>query len=245
MIKAKRIRLVLLSISQDEVLLSIDKILVLLAHDFERYENISKDAHNLHCYVFSHNEVTSLRFDVEGDINLEYFESSSGGVCGSSLNVNTNDNFYYVKNVLEMRSRDDTFSSCFHEVEMSSDYSCDEKGSDDISLDGFDMFEAHSYKMFEEDIDIDQHSECEHFHDDSYTLIINPLFECQEVATLIKFDLVSNEIANEEESYFLCPSYLDAQGELQIHDVCDTLSQIVYKVFVFPIDSIHESICEN
>ena len=35
---------------------------------------------------------------------------------------------------------------------------------------------------------------------------------------------------------------LDTQGELQIHDIYDLLNQVEYEHFVFPIDSMHESI---
>ena len=54
----------------DEVLLSVDEILELLAHDLKRYANVSLDAHAFPYGISSQGEVISPRFDVEFDIKL-------------------------------------------------------------------------------------------------------------------------------------------------------------------------------
>ena len=51
---------------------------------------------------------------------------------------------------------------------------------------------------------------------------------------------MNNEIANEEKSDFICLSHLDAQGQLRIHDICNSFDQVEYETFVFPIDSMHK-----
>ena len=52
----------------DEVLLNVDEISELLAHDCERYANVFKDDPNFPCNVFSQDEVLSPKFYAESDI---------------------------------------------------------------------------------------------------------------------------------------------------------------------------------
>ena len=66
--------------TRDQILLSVDEISDLLAHDFKRYANQSKDACILTCYANSYGEVISPNFDVEEDTVSEYVMSGLGGV---------------------------------------------------------------------------------------------------------------------------------------------------------------------
>ena len=70
--------------TRDKILLSVDEISDLLAHDFERYANQSKDACILTCYANSCDEVISPNYDVEEDTILEYVMSSVESICDSN-----------------------------------------------------------------------------------------------------------------------------------------------------------------
>jgi hypothetical protein len=45
--------------------LNVDEISELLAHDYERYENVFKNDLVFPCNIFSQDEVLSLKFDAE------------------------------------------------------------------------------------------------------------------------------------------------------------------------------------
>ena len=79
-----------------------------------------------------------------------------------------------------------------------------------------------------------------HFHNNFSNLVTNPWCECEEVATCCKSDLKIDNIEQEEKSNFICPSHIDTEGELQMYDAYDSLNQVEYEHFVFPIDITHE-----
>ena len=80
----------------------------------------------------------------------------------------------------------------------------------------------------------------EHFLDDISNLVINPFLECEEIVVCVESDLVATKVANEVKSDCTNLSHTDAQGELQFHDTCDSLNEVEYEAFVFPIDDVHE-----
>ena len=60
--------------------MNVDEILELLACDWGRYANVSKNTLVFPCYVSSQDEVLSLKVDVESDTKSEYYVLSFGGV---------------------------------------------------------------------------------------------------------------------------------------------------------------------
>ena len=84
-----------------------------------------------------------------------------------------------------------------------------------------------------------------HLLDGFSNLVINPLLECEEVAVYVQSNLVDNDIANEVKSDFINLSHMDAQGELQFHDACDSLNEVEYEAFMFPIDNVHGLVSDD
>ena len=158
-------------------MLSVDEISNLLAHNFERYANLSKDVCVFPHFAISYDEVISPKFDVEEDIVLEYAISSFGGVCDASLYINTHDEFYVEKEDVVIRSLAGSFSSCFHEAKIHLACSCDEESNSDEMV--------YSNDLFEENIDTNQHIMNMQFHDDSCDLVSNHLLECEENAAYV------------------------------------------------------------
>lgn len=216
----------------NEILLSVDEISDLLAHDFERYANLSKDACILKCYANSCGEVSSPKFDVEEDVVLEYAMSTLGGVCDGSLYVNAPNDFHVEKKSIEIRSDVGSLSFCFHKTERNSDSSCD-KESNSNGL-------VYSSELFEGIFDMDQHVVRRQFHYNSCDLVSNQLFECEENITYIQSDVWCVDIVNEEKSDFTFSSYSEAQGELQFGS-CNLLNEVEYQAFVFSIERVHDS----
>ena len=161
--------------TRDEVLLSVDEISDLLAHDFERYANQSKDACVLTRYANSCGKVNSPKFDVEEDVVSECAMSSVGGVCDSNLYISTRDD-YHVKNA-GIRVVADSRFSCFHEDEIHSDSSYDKKSNTNEIV--------YPSELFEKEFDTDHHIVNTQFHDNSYDLGSNNLFKYEENATYV------------------------------------------------------------
>ena len=163
--------------TSDEVLLCVNEISGLLAHDFERYENLSKDVCTFPLFSFSYDEVISPKFYAKEDIILEYSMSSLGGVCDGSSYINTHDDFNVEKKYVEIGYVSSSFYSCFHEAEIHFDFSYDEESNSNEMV--------HSNELFEENIDMDQHIVKMQFHDDSCDLVSNHLLECEENAMYV------------------------------------------------------------
>ena len=142
--------------------------------------------------------------------------SSFGGVLDISFDLNSHDEFCDMEHILQGRHSADSFSSHV----------------DDVGL-GLEC----SY-----DAECDKLSMSKHFLDVFSSLVINLLLECEEVAVCVQSNLVEIDIANEVKSDFTGPSHMDAQGELQFHDTCDSVNEVEYEAFVFPIDDVHESV---
>lgn len=158
--------------TSNEVLLSVDEISDLLDHDFERYASLSKDVCAFPHFSFSYDEVISPKFDAKEDVVSQYAMSSFEGVCDGSLYINTHDDFYVEKKDVEIRFVVGSFSSCFHEVEIYSDFLCDEESNSNEVV--------YSNDLFEENIDTDRHIVKMEFHDASCDFVSNNLLECEE-----------------------------------------------------------------
>lgn len=223
--------------TRDEVLLSVDEIFDLLAHDFERYANLYKDAYALPRFAILYGEVISPKFDVEEDVVLEYALSSLGGVCDGNLYINTLDNFYVENENVGIRFVSDSWFSCFHEDEIHLDSSY-EKNINSNEL-------VYPSELFEENFDMDhQHIVRRNFHDDSYELRSNHLLEYEENGVSVQFDLWCTNVPSEEKSDFSYSSYPKAKGELQ-SDSCNSLNEVEYKHFVFLVEGIHDSVTSD
>ena len=73
-------------------------------------------------------------------------------------------------------------------------------------------------------------------------MVTNQLFEeCEEVSTKNESELVNDMVASRQQSDFMYSSHPEAQGELQI-DSCNSLNEIEYQDFVFPVKGIHDSV---
>lgn len=160
----------------DEVLLSVDKILELLAHDLERYANVSLDAHVVPCGIPSQGEVISPRFDVEFDIKSEYLLSSFGGVCDNRSSINTHDD--YSNKESTNREKFHFVSDYYHAnyTKIGFEYNKEAKARSDKSDSEFslyvdDKFKVHSNELFDEDYN--QHDLCQNFHDSFSDLVNN------------------------------------------------------------------------
>lgn len=127
-------------------MLSVDQILDLLAHDFERYANQSRDACALTRYANSYGEVMSPIFDVEDDVDVvSYFSMSTlGGVCDDNSCITTYDDMYVENKDVKIGSIADSFSSCFHKAEIHSDYSYDEECNSNDLVYSNELFEGRS-----------------------------------------------------------------------------------------------------
>jgi hypothetical protein len=216
-----------------EILLSVDEISDLLAHDFQRYANQPKDAYVLTCYANSCDEVSSPKYDDEEDVILEYAMSGLGGVCDSNLYVNAHNNFYVENEDIEMSSVASSMFSGFHEDEIILDSLCDKEGN----INGM----VYPSELFEKDFDTDQCTLRMHFHDHSCDLGSNHLLEYEDNTTCIRSDVCCTKVASEKKSE--CPlfSSLEAQGELQSNS-CNSFNEVEYQAFVFPVQGIHDSI---
>lgn len=220
---------------RDEFLLSVDEISNLLAHDFERYANQSKDACVLKRYANSYGEVIFPKYDVEKDIVSECAMSGLGVVCDSNLYINAHNEFYDENERREIRVVADSMFSYFHKAEISSDSPCDKRNTNEI---------VYPSELFEKELDTDQYILDMQFHDNSYDLKFNQLLKCEEIAVCVQSDVGCIDNTDKKKSDSAYFSYLEAQGELQ-SDLCNSFNEVEYQAFVFPVEGIHDSISSD
>ena len=178
--------------TKNEILLSVDEISDLLAHDFKRYANQSKDACVLTRYAFPCNEVVSPKYDVEEGTVSEYDMPGLGGVCDHNLYINAHNDFYVENENRGVRSVVDSLFSCCHETEINSDSSYDDiRNTSEV---------VYPSELFEKDFDTDQYILGTQIHDNFYDLGSNHLLECEEDAAYVQSDLWGTDVANKEKS---------------------------------------------
>ena len=79
-----------------------------------------------------------------------------------------------------------------------------------------------------------------HFHDHSCDLGSNHLLEYEENAMYIWSNVWCTDVASEKKSNFPYFLYMKAQGELHF-DPCNSLNEVEYHIFVFPVEEFHGS----
>jgi hypothetical protein len=136
------------------ILLSIDKISLLLAHDFKKYANVSKAVCTLPCHSFPYDEVVSPKFDAEVEVRSGSSELNSKGMSGESLYTYAPNNFCDEESDVTIKSIVDSLSCSYsHEREIHSDLLSNKRV---CCAEDF-----HADDLFNESVHVYQHSDDE------------------------------------------------------------------------------------